>query len=143
MIRFLVFLLYVGGGFFTLAFTGLLFDRENDMSVGENVVALLLMGIAPLFIAYFVGRKNSKKLKQKKKQKLESALLQLAQAKKGIISVADVAISLQLPTEDAKQLIDHLYYRGVFELQITDSGVSLYRLVSYSDEKDRATASSL
>jgi len=143
MVRLLVFLLYAGGGFFTIAFIGLLFDNDNDMSVGENIIALLLLGIAPLLTAYFVGRKNSKKRNLKKRHKQESSLLKLAQDKQGIISVADVAINLQISADDAKQLIDHLYYRGIFELQITDNGASLYRLVDFSDEKDRATANNL
>lgn len=142
-LRILAVLLFIFGGLLLLGFSIELVEGTSEESLAFDITMAVIFGLGPIIGGIFLWKAGSKKRRKYSTHKQETILLKIAQQKNGMLSVADVAIALEMTTEDAKHLIDKLYYKGVFELQITDNGATLYKLVNFSSDEDRSTAKPL
>jgi len=61
-----------------------------------------------------------------KKERPEHAILKLAEKNKGVITVSDVALALDISMDEAKKLLDTLVAKNFAELRIRTSGSLVY-----------------
>jgi len=73
----------------------------------------------------------------------EVKIIKLAHEKDGLISRVDVVLSLNISSKKAQLIIDELYADGLFDIQLTENGSTLYKLRNYCSSEERQTASSL
>lgn len=116
------------GAFWTLIFLIALTDKKIQEDVGSYILALFLLGLLPLAIGIFFLHRANKKEKKHKEDELEVILVRLAHQKKGELSVHDVVVQLHVPTEKARNMLDSLHIKGVFDMDITEEGSIKYRL---------------
>jgi hypothetical protein len=90
---------------------------------------------------FFVSRQtetpDNKKLTEQEK---ESIVLKMANAKKGKITIAEVAMDSQLNLDESKTILEKMSADGVAELQITDGGSLVYVFTGLLSEKEKQTS---
>jgi hypothetical protein len=123
------------GVFWTLIAIFGLFFSENDKKddIGSGLMVLFVFGLFPAGVGYFFLFRQNKRLKELKDTNIEVSLVRLANQKKGKLLVPDVVASLGVTTNVARQMLDELNLKGVFEIEVTPDGVIEYRLHGYSD----------
>jgi hypothetical protein len=123
------------GIFWTLlAIFGLFFtenDKKND--VGNGLMVLFIFGLFPAILGYFFLNRQNKRQKEQRSTHIEVNLVRLANQKKGRLLVTDVVASLGVTTDSARQMLDELNLKGVFDIEVTSEGVIEYRLHGFSE----------
>ncbi|MCS6834200.1 MAG: hypothetical protein NZ521_11545, partial [Flammeovirgaceae bacterium] len=116
------------GIFWIITFPIALTDKKIQEDISGYLVILLFIGIIPMSIGVFFLKKASKKEKKIREEEIEVTLVQLAHSKKGEISAHDVVMHMKITTEKAKQMLEDLYLKGIFDIEVTDDGNVKYRL---------------
>lgn len=72
-----------------------------------------------------------------RQQTLESEVLRFAALHEGRLTAVEVTAELGLPVEQAKQVLDGLMVRGLADIEVSDSGLLVYRFhdIEYIAEK--------
>ena len=76
------------------------------------------------------------KTHQEKKETPERLILKLAKENKGILTVSDVAIGVDIPIEQAKKLLDALVTKGFAELRVRKTGSLVYVITDMADKDE-------
>jgi TM2 domain-containing membrane protein YozV/predicted transcriptional regulator len=66
----------------------------------------------------------------------ERAILKLAKENKGILTVSEVALSADLPIEEAKNMLEALVSKGFAELRVRKSGSLVYVIPDMADSDE-------
>jgi len=106
-----------------------------------------LIGMVVLFVGFGIGgwklvqANRSPSVPHLSKEQLrEQSILDLAAAKRGRVTVAEVSAHCDLSLDDSKAELDRLAARRVAELEATEGGVLVYVFSGFlsDEEKDRA-----
>jgi predicted transcriptional regulator len=69
----------------------------------------------------------------KEKESLERTILKLAKENKGILTASEVALTANIPLDEAKKVLDTLVTKGFAELRVRKSGTLVYTLPEIMD----------
>ncbi len=120
-----------------------------DLSGSALVSALTLLvavgipgaaGGTLLYQHFAQGKKLSGSRDQLKRQTQESELLRLAGEHSGRLTVVEVVRELAVTHSDAEELLRSLQVRGFAEIEITDSGMLVYRFPDVQLLEEKGTA---
>ena len=73
-----------------------------------------------------LGGNSKDRMRQLRQQTIEAEVLKLAMQQQGRLTSVEVASSLGLTTEDAKDALDEMVRREVAELEISEEGLLVY-----------------
>jgi len=125
-------------------------DPEKIKEIPAAIMGGIVIGVLPLLLGYYLVRKVKKQENNVKQNKVTSQqvnqeikFIQLVRQKKGLISVADVVLALQITSKEAQAYIDSLTVEGTLEIQMTKNGLIMYRHTQYISDKERKTAEAL
>jgi hypothetical protein len=139
----------LGAGLLALSLFMLVGFLRADANVGApaTIAALLLTvalpaagGIALLTRRFWRSARLATRKEVLRQQTLESEILRLAAQRDGRLTAVEVATEFALPPERAKELLDSLMVRELADIQVTESGVLVYKFhdVLHLEEKSRA-----
>ena len=122
------------GGIALLALAALMllgFLRSSaSIAAPATLVALLITVVVPAVggIALLRGGfgSNSARMAQLRQQTIEAEILRMAMREGGRLTAVEVATTLALPTETAKETLDALVARDVADIAVSDEGVIVY-----------------
>lgn len=97
--KIVAYLLIITGGLFISLFTFGLFTGNEITYI---LAGLVLLGLLPFGIGFFILKKFNKKSQRELETKLEAELMRLASKYKGRLKVTDVTVNLALSLEDSK-----------------------------------------
>jgi hypothetical protein len=93
---------------------------EDPLSIG---VAIVVMGA----LLWVLSRKLDEAASLVRYRRQQNRLLRLAQQRQGRLSVTEAATDSGLTVEEAEKIMKDLADRGYVELEVTDSGMMVYR----------------
>ena len=110
------------------------FLRSGASITSPAAIAALLItvalpaagGVALLRGLMTLGGRRPARIAQLRRQTIEAEILRLAMQQGGRLTVVEVATTLALAPEAAKEALDSLAEREVADLEITDAGVIVY-----------------
>ena len=70
------------------------------------------------------------------KESIERVILRLAKANKGILTASEVALSANIPIEEAKRDLDAMVSKGYAELRVRQSGTLVYTIPDLMDSDE-------
>ena len=70
----------------------------------------------------------------------ESRLLALMRRKGGRVTLPEVSLELGIPTDDAKEALDHLVLNGVADTLVSDSGVLVFSVPGLLSDGEKMDA---
>jgi len=120
-------LLVLFGLFMILGATVEIFDRTSKDSVPAAVALLIIMGVLPVVLGVWLFRHIQTGASQRSFEALERTVLHLASQHQGVVTVPQVAEESGMTLEQAKEVLDRLYYKHFNELTLADSGEMVYR----------------
>lgn len=139
--------LIAAGGLAAIALFMLLGFLSADVSGGAAIVALLLVvglpaaGAGLLVRSHFAERSRLTGRKALlRQQTLDAEILRLARERGGKLTVVEVATELGVAMEGAKEALDGLLLREHADLELTDSGVTVYHFYDVRHLDDKHTA---
>ena len=102
-------------------------------------VALPAGGGAALLKSHFDGRgRLGQRREELRRQTLDSEVLKLAAQRGGKLTIVEVVSDLGVPEEAAKLSLDELHRRDLAEMEVTDSGLVVYRFRDIEGLGDKA-----
>ena len=109
-----------------------LFDRN---AVGGTVVGATLVTLGTLL--WILARQLDNAVGLIKYRRQQNQLLRLAQQRQGRLTVTEAATETGMTVQDAEQIMKDLADRGYVEIELTESGMMVYRFpeVLFSHEK--------
>ena len=109
-----------------------LFDRN---AVGGTVVGATLATLGTLL--WILARQLDNAVGLIKYRRQQNQLLRLAQQRQGRLTVTEAATETGMTVQDAEQIMKDLADRGYVEIELTESGMMVYRFpeVLFSHEK--------
>ena len=133
------------------AFMLLGFIRSDASFAALNTILALAIsvglpaagGLALLRGANRAERRGGARTRQLRQATIESEILRLAILQAGRLTAVEVASTLALTAEEAKETLDGLVTREVADLDITDAGVLVYTFHDAKHAGDKHTARGL
>lgn len=98
---------------------------KEEIRTGLTVA--LLFGIFPLAVGSWFLSWAFKEAKQNNERSLDKTVIALAIAHGGKITPTEVALQSDCSIEEARIELDLLYTKGLFDLQLSEEGVTVYR----------------
>jgi hypothetical protein len=117
----------------------LLWDSGASARFGFTV-SLVLLGIAPLVTGIVMLAQARKEGRRVRDNKLQAQLMRLAAQKSGKLTLGEVAMYLQIPIEEAEKKLAFMQSKGIFDLQLTERGAMVYRLIDYASPEEKYRA---
>lgn len=98
-----------------------------------------LVGVALLRKHRRMGRGRSDRTALLRQQTLESEVLRAAVTHHGRLTVIEVTADLGVSAEEAKDVLDGLMVKGLADIEVSDSGLLVYRFheIEHLEEKNR------
>jgi CRP-like cAMP-binding protein len=117
-------------------------DTGSFATLGALLVAVglpALGGMALLRRRLRSHRSSGDRTERLRQQTLEAEILRLAGRHEGKLTAVEVASDLGVRVEEAKRVLDELMVRGQADIEVTDSGVLVYRFhdIEHLGEKKR------
>jgi len=72
----------------------------------------------------------------REKESVERAILRLAKTNKGILTASELALSANIPVEEAKRDLDAMVSKGFAELRVRQSGALVYAIPDLMDSDE-------
>ena len=112
--------------------------KQHD-TLGYLFVGFAL-GLVPCALGVWWFISVGKSAQKRKLEERTGAILRYAQDQEGKITVQEIAVHLNIPFEQASNLLNEMQTKGIFELQLTDKGAYVYSLLHFAtlEEKRRA-----
>jgi hypothetical protein len=133
-----------------LALTSLLFVFAalddligGDSDTGTGILIGLLIFFGGVTAAFGAGAVALWRKKAFDPATAEATVLQLAAQRGGLLTVAEVAIGLQVPLLAAKEALDHLVVHGAAETRVSEGGELVYAVRGLLTAADKAGAAGL
>jgi len=130
-----------------LFFAGVALSMFIDAMTGENVSNSVGGGVFLLAIATTTGygslrcfRRRPEKTPPPKKENPERLILRLANKCGGKLTQTEVALSLGMSVDEAREALDDLAEKGAAELEVSSSGALVYAFPGLLSEQEKAEA---
>lgn len=111
-------------GLFFLVSGGMIMLKEE---IRTGLTVALLFGVFPLAIGSWFLSWAFKEAKQNSERSLDKKVIALAITQGGKITPTEVALQSECSIEEARIELDSLYVKGLFDLQLSEEGVIVYR----------------
>lgn len=121
----IIFILF--GVFFIIGAVGNILDPENDKSTAHWLFWIAAMGLPPVLGGFLLCRKMKRNSQERIYEARERQILQLAAKNEGRITVADVAMHMDISTRDARIILEKCHLNGLADISATEAGNVLYR----------------
>jgi len=72
----------------------------------------------------------------REKESVERVILRQAKANKGLLTASELALSANIPVEEAKKDLDAMVSKGFAELRVRQSGALVYTIPDLMDDND-------
>lgn len=112
-----------------LGFIGIIALADAYRDPQSAIIGIGLIAYSIVGIIYSI--KGIRKIRiyeaLQQRRKMDSTILELSIANKGVLNPATVSIALEITIEEAKQVLDNYVERGVAELEVTQDGKLLYK----------------
>lgn len=110
------------GLFFILSGAIVMLNEE----FGTGLIIFLLFGIFPLGVgSWFLSWAFKEAVKNSEKY-LAKKVIQIAIAQGGKVTPTEVALLSECSIDEAKNELDLLYGKGLFDLQLSEEGITVY-----------------
>ncbi len=106
---------------------GNIYKPENAKPIMQYVLLIVLMGLPMVLGGFFLCRQMKRNSRKRIYEALERQILQLAAKKKGQLTVADVAMQINISTSEAKKILEDFHLNGVADISASEGGNVLYR----------------
>ena len=110
--------------------------EPGDKSVWTYVLATLFLGILPSALGLWICRHARRKGRKRAGESTERTILQLARERNGKLTVADVAMNSSLSSSEAKEALDQLNLDRLADMDVSESGVIVYRFHGIGEGTD-------
>jgi hypothetical protein len=104
-----------------------LVEGTSKYSVVTDVLLSVLLGVVPLVGGVVLYRRVRRAVARRVREEREAAVLRVARDRQGVVSPVDVAADCGLSLEHAQEILDELHRRGFNEMDVSDTGVVVYR----------------
>lgn len=126
LIKYLALTSFYWGVIITLfGFAGLITDTKS-INTGNTIIGLVLIGVIPGFIGYYLYRHAVKHLKTLDTSAFDKQIITLAKRYRGKLSVSQVVIDTNLSHEKVKEILDSFVIKGIAEPEATEEGAVEY-----------------
>ena len=98
------------------------------------LIGSVIFGWLPFVCGVLLLRNTNKNLRELIAEKEESALLNLAKSKNGILSIAEVSLSLGLSLDESKALLERYVIKGYIDVEVNDDAVVEFRFREFLTE---------
>lgn len=105
--------------------SGIVIILQEEIRTGLTVG--LLFGVFPLAIGSWFLSWAFKEAMQNSRGSLDKTVIALAIAQGGKITPTEIALQSDCSIEEARVELDLLYTKGLFDLQLSEEGVTVYR----------------
>jgi hypothetical protein len=118
-------------------------EGDPKYSYTSNLAMLIIVGILPASMGCILIYNTIKKNRNSEKDRLENTILKLAKENNGKLTASDVAMNTSLSVEESKNYLDSLCIKGIVELFISESGISVYKFKMIIPENEKNNAEKL
>ncbi|MCX7737349.1 MAG: hypothetical protein N2319_11640 [Candidatus Kapabacteria bacterium] len=129
--KIIAYLLIVTGELFITLFTFGLFTGNEITYI---LVGLILLGLLPFGIGFFILKKFKTLSQKELETKFEAELMRLAAKYKGRLKVTDVTVNMSLTLEDSKTLLEKYVIKGLATTEVTNEGTIVYVFRDFIEE---------
>jgi hypothetical protein len=114
------------------AVIGLFFFISGSMimlkeEIRTGLTVALLFGVFPLIVGSWFLSWAFREAKQNSERSLDKAVIALAIARGGKITPTEVALQSDCSIEEAEVELNSLYAKGLFDLLLSEEGVTIYQ----------------
>jgi len=102
-------------------------EGTSKYSLVTDVLLSILLGVLPLVGGVILYRRVRRTVARRQREEREAAVLRVARDRGGVVSPVDVAADCGLSLEHAQEILDELHRRGFNEMDVSDTGVVVYR----------------
>lgn len=102
-------------------------EGTSKYSRFTDVTLTILLGVVPLVGGIRLYRRIRGSVVQRRIDERESAVLQVVRQHEGVVSPVDVAAGCGMSLEQAEETLKRLHLRGFAEMDVTDTGIVIYR----------------
>jgi hypothetical protein len=114
------------------------FDHTSKNSLGTDITALVLFGIAPAAIGFVLCLHMILSTRRRRFVAYENVILAMAAQRNQRVTAAEVAVETQLLLAEAQRVLDHYCEKGTAQIEISKTGVKVYwfwELISDEEKK--------
>jgi predicted transcriptional regulator len=104
-----------------------LLEGTSKHAVVTDVLLAILLGVIPLIGGVILYRRVRRTVARRQQEEREAAVLRVARDRQGVVTPVDVAADCGLSLEHAQEILDELHRRGFNEMDVSDTGVVVYR----------------
>jgi hypothetical protein len=102
-------------------------EGTSKYSRFTDVTLTILLGVVPLVGGIRLYRRVRGTVVRRQTGERESAVLQVVRQHEGVVSPVDVAADCGMSLEQAEEILKGLHLRGFAEMDVTDTGIVIYR----------------
>jgi cadmium resistance protein CadD (predicted permease) len=102
-------------------------EGTSKYSLSTDVLLTVLFGILPIICGIRLYIRTRQAVTRRSVEDSEKIVLQLAKKRRGSLTVAEVAANSILTLEQAKETLDQLNIKGFNEMDVSDSGIIVYK----------------
>lgn len=100
--------------------------KSNYQELSPGFAALFIVGILPLTIGYLKRKQIKSKQLETQKIQRHTTLLRLAKTQQGTLSTSEVALSLNISIDEARNLLEEAVTKGICRVEVDDNGNLIY-----------------
>ena len=112
----------IGTASFLIAMIAILFYPKPMESLPMTLMGLVFYGVIPGGLGWYFRKKFAKAEDEYKNMLIQRAIYTLAKANKGIVKISDLAFSLSIPYDEAKELLSGPSIAGMAQAEIDEDG---------------------
>lgn len=115
------------GAFMILGAMVEIFDKTAKESVPSALALLILAGILPVVVAFWLFIRTRASASRRALEAREKTVLELAIKHQGVLTVPQVAQESSMTVEQARETLDRLNRKDYVEVAASESGTLVYK----------------
>jgi hypothetical protein len=116
---------------------------SGKTDAGGMIAATLLFGMLPTVSGYLICRRMKHRARHRTREEMEHKIMKLARECEGRVTVGDVQMITELNFLEAQKLLEEYTINGITEMEITESGVKVYRFYDLISNEEKRSARGL
>ena len=123
----------IGTASFLIAMIAVWFYPKPMESIPTIFVGLIFYGVIPGGLGWYFRKKFAKAEADYKNMLIQRAIYTLAKENKGVVKISDLAFALNIPYEEAKELLSGPSIAGMAQAEIDDDGYVYFVFPEFKD----------
>lgn len=115
------------GLLFIVGAVGNIYDPDNERTTGQWLIWIAVMGVPSVLAGFLICRRMKRNSRERRYEARERQILQLAAKNQGRLTVADVAMHIDISTAEAKKILEEFHLNGLADISASEGGNVLYR----------------